>query len=1210
MKKIFTWLALAFAWQLANGQDSLTTRIVLIGDGGQFTGGIHPVSDAIRRVVPLDKKTVVLFLGDNVYKVGLPDDQVITYAIAHNVLDSQVSIVANTKARLYMIPGNHDWNNGSFNGLQTILREQVYVSQLGKDNVWFYPEGGCPGPVEIPINDDVVLIVIDSQWWLHPFEKPGIESDCPYKTKDEVLTQLGDILGRNYKKLVILATHHTFRSNGIHGGLFGWKQHIFPFTDIKKNLYIPLPVLGSIYPVARGVFGTPQDLKHPEYANMVHDIEEVAKTHPNVIFAAGHEHNLQLIRDTGYYYIVSGAGSKTSRVNKSKKSLFVSEKTGFATLEISRNKNVRVSFYTVTDSVSKAFSENIMNFSKLPEVKEALVEKEDAKFKDTVNVAASEKYNNPSSLQRQMIGNNYREEWSSLVNMPVFYLNEAKGGFKITGLGGGKHSKSLKLEDSKGNEWSLRTIDKDPAKAIPETYRNSIGENAVMDLGSAAHPYAALVIPDMANALDIKVAKPEFYFVPDDPALGVYRPLFANKVCMLESRDPTPGGPESRSTGKLLQKMVEDNDHRADQKAVLTARLLDMLVADWDRHFDQWRWSTVDTGRGKIYYPIPRDRDQALAYSDGLLIKYASNNSLPFLKGFRKNIPRVNWLNWMARDFDRTFLNQLSAKEWEEIIKKFQQTLTDSVINRAVRRFPAVVYAENGKAIADKLKSRREQMLTQGMKYYHFLSHYVNIVGSNKPEYFRISAANDGRLKVSVYERSNSMDTAYRLYQRTFDHKDTKELRLYGLNGNDLFEMDQNVNSKIKVRIIGGRGNDTFDIRGNVPTRLYDIDTSANHVANKNHTKVFFSKDARVNDFDWVENEYTSVRYPAIRPSYNTDDGFFVSGGYSRKTYGFKKTPFSTLNQFQATYAFKKAFKINYQGEFNQVLRNNDIVLRADLVNPTLANFFGFGNNTEIDEAKDISYYQAHYKYLEAMAMLRRRLFDKLSISVGPYFYQYWFNPSNNVGKVLEHPSLLSIDSSGVYDKKSYLGGRLAIDVNNLNNLLFPTRGIQWNTELSVLGGVGAKTNTVTKLTSDMVVYASVNSPTKFVTVVRLGWGHIFNRNFEYFQALNLGADNYLRGYRKDRFSGSTRAYGNLEFRLKLLTSKWYPLPGDLGLLGFDDVGRVWLNTESSHTWHNSVGGGIYFVPYNMMIVSATIAFSKEENLVNVSTGARVNITF
>lgn len=645
MKKIFLFLLCSIAAShFSAAQDSLVSRIVLVGDGGQFTNGKHPVSDAIKKAIPLDSKTVVLFLGDNVYKVGLPDDQVITYNMARSVLDSQISIVANTKARLYMIPGNHDWNNGQPAGYETILREQYYVNLLGQANVKFYPENGCGGPVEVSIDSTTVLIIIDSQWWIHPYDKPGIESDCPYKTKDEILVQLEDILSRNFKKLAILATHHPFRSNGVHGGYFGLKQHIFPFTELQKNLYIPLPILGSIYPIARSVFGTPQDLKHPAYENMIHDIEKIAKTHPNLIFVAGHEHTLQLLKDSSYYYVVSGSGSKTQRVNKSRKSLFVSDNNGFATLEISKNKNVRASFYTVTDSLRKPFSQNIMNFSKLPAFEEfAPINKEDAEFKDTVNVAASEKYEKTSAFQRLIIGKNYRKEWGTLVNMRVFHLDQEKGGLKITGLGGGKQTKSLKLEDPKGREWTLRTIDKDPAKAIPENFRNSIGEQIVQDLVSTAHPYSPLAIPDMAEATGVVLAKPEFFFVPDDPAFGFYRPLFANTVCMLESRNPTIDGSESKSTGKLLEKMVEDNDHRADQPAVLRARVLDMLLADWDRHFDQWKWGTKDTGKGRTYYPIPKDRDQAMAYSDGLLVKFVSDNKLPFLKGFRYTIPEIHW---------------------------------------------------------------------------------------------------------------------------------------------------------------------------------------------------------------------------------------------------------------------------------------------------------------------------------------------------------------------------------------------------------------------------------------------------------------------------------------------------------------------------------------------------------------------------------------
>ena len=154
------------------------------------------------------------------------------------VLDSQIHIADNTKAKVYFMPGNHDWNNGNPRGWEAIVRQQQYVDNTGRENVKFYPEDGCPGPVEVNITPDVTLIIMDSQWWVHPYDKPGIESDCPYKTKTEVLTQLDNILSRNSKKLVLFAVHHTFRSFGIHGGYFKLKQHIFPlYRCLSKIIY-------------------------------------------------------------------------------------------------------------------------------------------------------------------------------------------------------------------------------------------------------------------------------------------------------------------------------------------------------------------------------------------------------------------------------------------------------------------------------------------------------------------------------------------------------------------------------------------------------------------------------------------------------------------------------------------------------------------------------------------------------------------------------------------------------------------------------------------------------------------------------------------------------------------------------------------------------------------------------------------------------------
>src|SRR5204862_1252358 len=142
---------------------------------------------------------------------------------------------------------------------------------------------------------------------------------------------------------------------------------------------------------------SPQDLKHPVYADMIGSVQKIAKRYPHVLFVAGHEHSLQLIKDSTYEYIVSGGGSKHNRVSKNKKTPFATSVNGFAVLEISTNKNVRVDFYTVGDSVREAYSEVIQNFSKLPTpVADSTVRNisnpETVKYKDTINISGSDKY--------------------------------------------------------------------------------------------------------------------------------------------------------------------------------------------------------------------------------------------------------------------------------------------------------------------------------------------------------------------------------------------------------------------------------------------------------------------------------------------------------------------------------------------------------------------------------------------------------------------------------------------------------------------------------------------------------------------------------------------------------------------------------------------------------------------------------------------------
>ena len=344
-------------------KDTLQSRIILVGDAGALVNGRSAVIDAIKSQMKLDKKTTVLFLGDNLYDIGLPDIYHRGYNEAKAALDSQVTVARGTDANVVIIPGNHDWNNAGPGGEEAIRRQQQYVDFSGEKNVQFFPKDGCPGPVEIKISDDVVMIVMDSQWWLHPFEKPGVESDCDQKTPEQVLSELDDLLNKNLNKLVIFACHHPFKSNGVHGGYFTWKQHLFPFTEMRQNLYIPLPVVGSIYPIARSVFGTPQDIPHPRYQNMIASLNEVLKVHPHIVRVHGHEHNLQWIQNDSLVQLITGSGCKTSRVSDGKDTRYTARNLGFAVMEVSTNKRAKATFYEMDadlDSAKEAFSGEVM----------------------------------------------------------------------------------------------------------------------------------------------------------------------------------------------------------------------------------------------------------------------------------------------------------------------------------------------------------------------------------------------------------------------------------------------------------------------------------------------------------------------------------------------------------------------------------------------------------------------------------------------------------------------------------------------------------------------------------------------------------------------------------------------------------------------------------------------------------------------------------
>src|SRR5690606_27484007 len=178
-----------------------------------------------------------------------------------------------------------------------------------------------------------------------------------------------------------------------------------------------------------------------------------------------------------------------------------------------------------------------------------------------------------------------------------------------------------------------------------------------IDAFSAYYPYAVLSVAPLAHTMHRSFTPPQLVYIPDDSRLGHYQEKFANSLAIFEARQPEKDG-ENISTHAVLETIRENNDGKVDQRAVLSERLLDMFVMDFNRHEDQWRWNAKDTGKGKLYYPVARNRDQAFYVNMGVIPRMLRKPwRMPKLQGFAARAININTFNYSARDFDRTFLN-------------------------------------------------------------------------------------------------------------------------------------------------------------------------------------------------------------------------------------------------------------------------------------------------------------------------------------------------------------------------------------------------------------------------------------------------------------------------------------------------------------------------------------------------------------------------
>jgi hypothetical protein len=1185
--------------------DSINQRIFLIGDAGDMYTTTHPVIDWLKKNVDWnDEKNAVIYLGDNVYPEGLPMEGAPDYPHSKAILDDQISIVKGKKSRAIFIPGNHDWRNGKMGGWEQSMNQTDYINSQEQKNVQAWPLNGCPGPIQVELSDKVVVVLIDSQWFLFLHDKPGPGSNCDAKTIDEFSVELNEIVASHPNQLVVVATHHALYSYGPHGGDYGFKEHIFPFTALSPNLYIPLPIIGSIYPITRGVFGSVQDIPHPLYKTMINTIEAVIKKHPYAVSVAGHDHGLQFNFKDSIPYIVSGSGSVLTRIKPGRFNEFSDANLGFTVIEVWKSGKTEVKFYNLqsADMSAPTFTRALKTIQP-PATRAAEVDTTRVILDSVIVVAANPKLKG-NGFKKFMIGDNYREEWAQPIRVGVLDMGKELGGLKPLKQGGGKQTKSLRVEDAKKKEWALRSVDKNPEAAIPPDLRQTFVRDIVRDGISASYPYGALSMGVLSEAANVPYLKNRIVYVPDDPRLDRFRSSFKNTLALMEEREPA-GVTKTWDTDEIVLKMAKDNDDHVDQKLVLRARLLDNFVMDLDRHEGQWLWAAGDTGKGKIYYPIPKDRDQVFYTNQGILPWFAQKPWLvPELQGFRAHAKNIRTFNRAARNFDRTFLTELSADEWKHAVDTFLTTMTDPVIEKALHQQPEEIRKYEAEKIIQTLKERRKYFADEMMEYYRFLARVVTIVGTNQREQITITKNSNGFVHVVMNKIAKDSTVSSKIYDRVFDPEVTKELRIFGLNEDDRFIVE-GPNSPIKIRIIGGSGNDEFINNGTgKKVRVHDVSFENNKFSGTESFKKRVHPDPQENRYDRLNFKYSYI-HPSISLEYNIDDGLFIGPRFEYVRQGFRREPYGTRQFISATKALNLgSVHVYYEGEVIKFIRNNDLLLKGDFRAPVnVTNFFGLGNNTVFDKNSPggIQYYRTRYNIINATAYLSRRLQSWMRFNYGPTFQYYRLDSAKNAGKYITSQSVSGVEHAGIYNPRHYLGVDVRVDINSLNNKVNPTRGLALNAGIRPLFGLDQDHNQVIQANVDMRIFMNLFAFPRFVLATRFGWGRNYG-DFEFPQAMYLGGTDNLRGFRKERFAGRGMLFNNTEIRVKLADFNTYLFPGSLGIFVFNDIGRVRSDGQESHTWHDGYGGGVWIAPINRFVFSVSLAHSSEESILPRAT--------
>jgi outer membrane protein assembly factor BamA len=164
---------------------------------------------------------------------------------------------------------------------------------------------------------------------------------------------------------------------------------------------------------------------------------------------------------------------------------------------------------------------------------------------------------------------------------------------------------------------------------------------------------------------------------------------------------------------------------------------------------------------------------------------------------------------------------------------------------------------------------------------------------------------------------------------------------------------------------------------------------------------------------------------------------------------------------------------------------------------------------------------------------------------------------------------------------------------NKRNNNVLPFKGYYFEVTLTGYKGLNDYSKSFVQIKPEFTYYQPLDAKGNIVLSDRVGGGISFGKP-AFYQSMFLGGQGNLLGYLQNRFAGQNMFFNNLQGRVKIADIASYILPGQLGITGFYDTGRVWVSGEHSDKWHTGAGGGLYFAPASLTVLQLLAGHSEE----------------